>query len=352
MGISDRLNTIRHRIAGVPREEHEARLRQLFWSRAQLKKELARLQDERYKLQNRLRAQEAETELAREQVAALEHYLGNPEAGPHALVYFQLRGVWRTCALKLERFAQQLYQQQAARERRRRRIEFDQAKQRQLAELDRRLGEARAEAEALSAHLKLLDNELASLRGVWNYFKRRRLQEALRVETARFEAVATLVTDLSDERTEIVGRVPEELMVLSVDGRRVINTAVIAYAQQLVLALSPGGLAMLAKETATKGLLEVNYGDRDGCGRLLAMLRDADRLIELKSADLAGLKERTEAVRACAAYRSDADTVPLPDSIGTLPMSAAIVSGLETANRTGINVLVDDYWDLYKALVQ
>ena len=56
MSISDRLNTIRHRIAGVQPEEHEARLLQLYWNRAELKKELSRLQDERYKLLEQLRA--------------------------------------------------------------------------------------------------------------------------------------------------------------------------------------------------------------------------------------------------------------------------------------------------------
>jgi predicted nucleic acid-binding Zn-ribbon protein len=352
MGISDRLNTIRHRIAGVPHEEHEAQLLQLFWNRAQLKKELARLQDERHKLLGRLHAQETETEIAREQLAALEHYLGNPEAGPHALVYFQLRGLWRTCASKLERFSQQLYQQQADRERRRQRIEFDQARQRQLAELDRRIDEVRTEAETLSAHIKLVDAKLASLRGIWNYFKRRKLREAIAADTGRLDALALQLTDLSDDRAEVAARTPGELTSLSVDGRRVINTAVIAYAQHLVVALSAGGLAMLSKETSTKGLLEVHYGDREECVRLLALLRDANLTIEQKSADLGSLKERTDALRAGAAYRSDADTVPLTDSIGTLPVPTAIVSGLETANRTGINVLVDDYWDLYKALVQ
>ena len=44
--------------------------------------------------------------------------------------------------------------------------------------------------------------------------------------------------------------------------------------------------------------------------------------------------------------------MPLTDSIGTLSLPSAPVSGLESINRTGINVLVDDYWDLYQALLQ
>jgi hypothetical protein len=352
MSISDRLNTIRHRIAGVQPEEHEARLLQLYWNRAELKKELSRLQNERYKLLEQLRVHEAAAEQAREQYAALEQYLGNPDAGAHALVYFQLRGLWRTCATKLERFAQQLQQQQADRERRRQLIEFDQGRRRQLADLHRRILDARSTADVLEAQLKLMSGKLEAMRGFWNYFRRRRLREEIEVERSKWDIAATQVTDLSDEHADVEAMSAPEFPGISVDGRRIVNTAVIAYAQQLVLALAQGGLAMLAKETTTKRLLEVRYGDREDCGRLLALLRDAAAVVDRKAADLAGLKERTDALRAEATYRSDADTVPLTDSIGTLPAPTSIVSGLETANRSGINVLVDDYWDVYKALLQ
>lgn len=352
MSISDRLNTIRQRIAGVEPAEQEARLLQLYWNRAELKKELSRLQNERYKLLEQLRVHEAATTQAQEQYAALEQYLGNPEAGAHALVYFQLKGLWRTCGGRLERFAQQLQQQQTDREQRRQVIEFDQARRRQMADLERRVRDARAAADLIESKLKLMTSKLQLMRGFWNYFRRRRLREEVEGERAKWELAATQVTDLSDELTDVELAKTPEFPGLSVDGRRIVNTAVIAYAQQLVLALSQGGLAMLAKETTTKRLLEVKYGDREDCGRLLALLREANSVLEQKTADLKGLKERTDALRAEAIYRSDADTIPLTDSIGTLPSPTSLVSGLETANRAGINVLVDDYWDVYQALMQ
>jgi hypothetical protein len=352
MSISERLNTLRQRIAGVEPAEHEARLLQLYWNRAELKKELSRLQKEHYELLEQIQAHEAETRQAREQYLALEQYLGNPESGAHALVYFQLRGLWRTSAGRLERFAQQLQQQQTDRERRRQLIEFGQARQRQLADLERRLRDARGAADVLEAQLKLMTNKLAALKGFWNYWRRRRLVREIDVARDHWDVAATQVTDLSDEHADAEAATAPEFPGLTVDGRRVVNTAVIAYAQQLVLALSAGGLAMLAKETTTKRLLEVQYGDREDCGRLLALLREANALIERQAADLTGLKERTDALRAEAIYRSDADTIPLTDSIGTLPAPTSLVSGLETANRSGINVLVDDYWDVYKALMQ
>ena len=352
MSISDRLNTIRQRIAGVEPAEQEARLLQLYWNRAELKKELSRLQNERYKLLEQLNAHEAAATQAREQYAALEQYLGNPDAGAHALVYFQLKGLWRTCGARLERFAHQLQQQQTDREQRRQIIEFDQGRQRRVADLERRLRDCRATADVIEAELKLMTRKLQHMRGFWNYFRRRKLREEVEVERSKWEIAATQVTDLSDELTDAELAKAPDLVGLSVDGRRTVNTAVIAFAQQLVLALSQGGLAMLAKETTTKRLLEVQYGEREDCGRLLALLREANSVVEQKTADLKGLKDRTDVLRAEAIYRSDADTIPLTDSIGSLPAPTSLVSGLETANRAGINVLVDDYWDVYRALMQ
>ena len=351
MAIS-RLTNIRQLLPGARQPEQDERLLQLFWNRAELKKELTRLQDERLKLLEQIRNQETATARAKEHVQVLEEYLGNPEIAVHALVYFQLRAVWRTAAARLGRFAEQLKQQQTDREQRRQVIEFDQTRRRELADFDRRIHDARSRTDMLEAQIKLMEAKLAAMRGFWNYFRRRRLAEEIAVEREQWDQSATLVTDLSDDRTNLEETPPPEFPGISVDGRRVVNTAVIAYAQQLVAALAAGGLAMLAKETTSKRLFDVRYGSPTDCARLMTLLRDVLAMLNDEAENLSGLKERTDAVRAAASYRSDADTVPLTDSIGTLPVPTAPVSGLETANRAGVNVLVDDYWDLYQSLLQ
>jgi hypothetical protein len=352
MAISDRLSNIRQLLPGARQPEQEERLLQLYWNRAELKKELTRLQDERLKLLEQIRSQETATARAKEHVQVLEDYLGNPEIAVHALVYFQLRAVWRTAAARLARFAGQLRQQQTDREQRRQVIEFDQTRRRELADFDRRIHDARSRADMLEAQLKLMDAKLAAMRGFWNYFGRRRLAEEIETERTQWDQAVTLVTDLSDDRTNLEETPPSDFGGISIDGRRVVNTAVIAYAQQLVAALASGGLAMLAKETMSKRLFDVRYGSPTECARLMTQLRDSLVMLKDENENLGGLKERTDALRATASYRSDADTVPLTDSIGTLPMPTAPVSGLETANRAGVNVLVDDYWDLYQSLLQ
>jgi len=352
MSLFTRLSTIRRLLPDTQPEEQHERLLQLYWNRAEIKKELARLQDERGVLLERLRAQERATARALEQTKGLEEYLGKPEVALHALVYFQLRALWRHASARLARFAQQLHQQQVDRERHRAQIEFDQERRRQLADFDRRIHEARSRASMLEARLKLMDAKLVKMRGFWNYTRRRQLSEEMDGERALWDAAVTEVTDLSDDRTSLEEMPPPDFEGVSVDGRRTVNTAVIAYAQQLTASLSGHGLAMLAKETSTKRLLDVRYGGPDECARIMSLLRDAFAKLQEDNEELAGLKERTDALRAGASYRSDADTVPLTDSIGTLPPPSSPVSGLETVNRAGVNVLVDDYWDLYQSLLQ
>jgi hypothetical protein len=324
----------------------------LYWNRAELKKELTRLQAERDRLIERIEKQDAAELKLREQMEHLEQHLGDPDTAFLALVYFQLRGLWRTCAAKLATFSAQLQRQQEERERRRQLIEFDQQQRRELAELDRQLAEAKGEADALESELRTAEECLASLRGFWNYFRRRKRAEDLGVVRAKWDIAATRVTDLSDDRADLADKQPPPFPGISVDGRRSVNTAVIAFAQQLAANLSGGGMAMLAKETTAKRVFDVHYGSREECARLMGLLREALSLIDTQTEDLRGLKQRTESVRAAAVYRSDADTVPLTDSIGTLPAPTAPVSGLESVNRAGINVLVDDYWELYRALLR
>jgi hypothetical protein len=353
MDLSERLSNLRQRLAAGSRQPAEdERLLQLYWNRAELKKELARLQDERHKLLEQLRNHEAAYVRHSEQLLQLEEYLGNPETGFHALVFFQLRSLWRATSAKVARFAQQLEQQQAERERRRQQLEFDRTRRQQLADLDRRIAEARSRADTMDAQLKLQEAQLEQMRGFWNYARRRRLAEQIAAERAQWDLTMTEITDLSDDHAALEAKQPPPFPGISIDGRRIVNTAVIAYAQQLVVQLSSGGLAVLAKETTTKRVFDIKYGTREECSRLMMLLREALATIKNEKDDLVALKERTDALRAMVAYRSDADTIPLTDSIGTLPVPAALVSGLETGNKSGVNVLVDDYWDLYQALLQ
>src|SRR5690606_22372910 len=145
---------------------------------------------------------------------------------------------------------------------------------------------------------------------------------------------------------------PPAFRYLSLYGKRVVNTAVVSCAQQLGSLRSAGGLAILAKETTARSVFGMRDGTRKECVRRMPLSREAMSPTNRESDDLAGLKERIDLLRASAAYSGDEDTIPLTDSIGTLAPPSKPVSGLESINKAGVNVLVDDYWDVYSALLK
>lgn len=332
MDTPERFGSLRRLLPGRAPPAADERLLQLYWNRAELKKELGRLQDEHQGLLERIKQHEGAAVRSREQWEELERCLGDPEAAIHALVYFQLRALWRACALKVSRCAEQLQQQQQERERRRQLIEFDQARARRLAECDQHLADAHAAAEALQTQLQALERQRVAQRGFWNYFRRRRLQERVAALHVTWDAAVTRVTDLSDERQACENQPTPAFPGLSVQGRRNVNTAVIAYAERLVELLSKDGLAALALETKIKRVFDMRYGSREDCARLMSLLREASILVDNEAGDSARLRQRTEALLSGASYRSEADAIPFIDSLGTL--------------------LVDDYWDVYRALLQ
>lgn len=346
MGIFDRLRLLRSRLSGTQPTVDEERLLQLYWNRAELKKEFARLQDEHHKLLEYAQTQDAEALRSREQLQALEHYLGDPESAPHAMAYFQLKALWRASAIRLARFSQQLQQERIAQERQTQLQEFEMQRDAQLAALDHRVDEARYTADQLLTQMRALEVQISGLRAFWHYFRRRRLTRDLEAHRAKWDLAETAVTDLSDDRGEIQHQNPPAFPGLSLEGRRAVNLAVIAQAQQLVVMLAKGGLAMLAKEATTQRVFDVQYGDREQCVRLLASLREAMRWVEERSIDAAALKARIEAIRATVNYRTGSEAVPMAESVAPLTLSAA---GPEA--QVVIDVLADDYWDVYRALI-
>jgi hypothetical protein len=352
MAIPDRLLTLRHLLPRPKAPVEDERLLKLYWNRAELKKAFSHLQDERYALNEELKRQEAAAMRAREQFDELELYLGEPSAGFTSIAYYQLRALWRGCAQRLQRFAEELGRQQEDRERRRSLIEFDQDRRRRLAAIDRELIDAQSEADTLEAQLKLTQNRHAAMGGFWNYFKRHKLAETMVGQRDKWARAQAEVGTLEESKAEALAAPAPPYPDISVEGRRIVNVATIAFAQYLLARLSRGGLALLARETTLKRVFDVHYGDADDCRRILAAVKDALELIAAERDNLTEIKDRTDRLRSAAAYRSDADTVPMPDSIGTLPSPAAPVTGLDATGRAaGINVLIDDYWDIYRALI-
>ena len=341
--LAESFRQLANRLAGRESSVEDERLVALFRNRAELKKELSALDDERHRLLDRMKLQEGSTMRVQEQMDALEQYLGRPEEAFKSIAYFQLRAVWRAAARRLEHFSSELARQQKDRERKSQMAEFERGKRARAADVDRELVEARILAEQLQAEQKHARQRLQDLRGFWNYFRRARLADAIEARGPRIEASLTQVTDLGDRMHEVDSEPPPVFAGLSVEGQRAVNLAVIAYAESLCDRLSGGGLAELARETKLRRVFDTDYGSRDECVALMQLAARALADLEQMHDDLADIKARTDRIRRTAVYKGANEVIPTQDSI--LPPN-----GRKQAQSLP-NVLLDEFWEIYRALV-
>ena len=341
MSLAEGFRRLGDRLTGRGLSAEEQRLIELFRNRAELKKELATLDEERSRLLDRLKLQEGATIRVEEQLDALEQYLGRPEEGAKCLAHYQLRAVWRAASRRLQQFSTELARQQKDRERKQQLATFERDRRERLSDVDRELVEARVLADQLQAEQKLAQQKLATLQGFWHYLGRRRLQESIEARRLRIEASLSQVAVLEARRRDVEAEQPPAFPGVSLEGRRAVNLAVIACADWLAARLAAGGVAQLARQGTLKRVYDASYGSRDECAAVMQAATRALQELERSREDLADIKTRAERLRAVARYRGEGDAVPVVTSLHA--------AGTGTPG-TG-NVLADEYFEIYRALL-
>lgn len=331
------------------REPEEEQLLRLFWNRAELKKELAGLRRERDRLVDQLRQQEAASLRAQQRLEQLENLLADPAHAANAAVYYQLRSVWGHCRKRLFRLARELADRQQDREEERFRQSFEEAREVALGEVDGRIAELVARQRAVEADLRATDEHWKSLRGFWNAVRRRTARDQADAIRAALEGLHVQVARLRAERREKAAEPAPPFPGLGVEGRRNINLAVIALAQELVIQLAEEDVAPLAREAALRSLVDVNYGGVEECRALGAAIERVVRGIGAGETLMPAVRRRAELLRQAAQYRRDEDPIPAAASFGSVP--CLDVNGRATRKALPVNILADDYWEVCTALL-
>ncbi len=155
----------------------------LFKNRAELKKAYGELEDEIYRLKDRIKQQEGAT--GPRAGDALDARAATRDAGERlsaALVFYQLRALWQLGRELIEQFVTDLARQLEDRERRAHFAEFNrkQFARRQGVEGAAALGRD-AGRPMPGAHLASLQSQHAALTRFWHYFKRRSLGASDRI---------------------------------------------------------------------------------------------------------------------------------------------------------------------------
>jgi hypothetical protein len=347
MKLGERISSLAQPLLGNRRpSDEQERLLKLYWNRAELKKELASLDDDLYQLGDKLKQQAAATQRARDELESLETLLGNPELGFGVLAHYQLRGLWRTCHLQMAQFVTELRRQQEDRERKRELVQFHEERQARVVLAARRLAEAN---QALDAQLQAeaaLKVRLAALRGFWHYFKQRKLQEDLERQAVHVAAARHALEDLMQAKRTIEKEPWPEFVGLSLEGQRAINNALLGYAQLLYVQLADMGLAQRARVARLGTIQDTHYGSRAECEALMAEIAAAVATIKAKRDIGEELKGRADLIRAAVTYRHPADSIPQDRS---LPSAYAFVGAAVPVREA--NVLAEDYWDLHQLLL-
>ena len=341
MNLTEKWPVLRLPVLGRPEAVDDERLLKLFWNRAELKKELQELDDELHALQNRIKQQEGANARLQEQLEQLECLLGTAEGGPDALVHFALRNLWRECRAQLESFAADLRRQRQDHERKRQLAEFQEDRRERLELAGERLGEAEAVVGMERARLVEGERQLERMKAFWHYFRRRDLAFELQAQRDRLLAAERHLAEMHEARRTIDKEPWPEFPGLSVGGRRSVNLAVIAYAQLLYLRLLKHGLAAQARLATHRRPGESRFGTREQCLSRLDEIAAAVAMVRAQVGIAPEIRALTERLKGSAQWRSEQDVVPTPSSLQ--PMVPA---------GDGANVLIDDYWDVYKVLLR
>jgi hypothetical protein len=320
-------------------EIDDDRVLHLFRNRAELKKNHISLQEEVQRLKDRVKQQEGATARVQEMLQGLEGRLSQPETAYPALVFYQLRELWSQGRTLVTQFATELAAQLEDRERRAFFADHNRKQFERRQGIEATLRDAENKALAARDNAAQLEQELARLRQFWHFFKRRTLRQ--RLQSASLQSILCM-QDLEVARAarDALDAEPvPEFGGLSIDARRAINLAAIAYGQVLVERLARTPLVELARNAS--GRREPprdEYGDRARCEATMATILQGRALLQQRSNLQQEIKQRSERLRELAKYRSTTDTVPAVDSL-----ASAI---------DGSRVLVDDLWEIARVLLR
>ena len=342
------LSAIRERQGSQPGEE----LLKLYWNRADVKRELKALRRERHELLDKLKEQEGAIQRAQEQLEGLERLLTNPLAAANAMVYFQLRHLWRVGAQRLEQFGRELQTQREKRERAQLQDAETAKRERRLEAVKEKIAGITERRRTAAEEQARLEQTLASMNAFVRLFRSGGLKRQIAgVESGR-KVLDEKLEELQALTEKIQGEPLPEPEGLSLDSRRLINTAIIALAQHLVVHFSEHDLASLAKTSTERAVADMKFGDRRECDQMVERIREKIEELKQQKAFADHVKRRTDLLLAEVKYRNETDSVPTIESVQLTPrMPGAQVDELEMARRASdaplrINVVADDYWDL------
>ncbi len=318
----------------------DGRVMDLFRNRIELKKSFSNALEEIQRLKDRVKQQEGATARVQEMLQDLERRLTQPASGYQSLVFYQLKELWLLGQRLLQQFVSELEAQQMERERRNFFAEFNRRQFSQRQRVESEYLQAEAAAAAARARTTELERRLSGLQRLWHYFRRRALRQELHAAGIQVVLSERALSEARGARDTLAGELPN-FSGLSIDSRRAINLAAVAYAQVLRERLTGTGLfEPTHRASGRREPAADEYGTRKDCERLMSDIQRARVLLEQRGDVLTEIRTRADALRRLARYRGEGDSVPEPASLA------------EDSNGAATTVLVEDCWEIYRVLLR
>lgn len=218
----------------------------------------------------------------------------------------------------------------------------------QAPETETGSAEVARERDALAVRLRKLEQMLADPEHAQNailYFQLRAIWDRCRHDLS---AMAERFREKHAARTESN---PSAEMPL--ERRRVINTLLVAQAQEYYLDYREEQVAEMARLVHRKPVEEVNFGFSDECLRLGSIARELAIRAGAEGNRGERLRRRAKDLRQRLRF-AEGDSIPLKESLHSMP--ARLAEGelplTDYAEIVPVNVLALDYWGLGELLLR
>lgn len=331
------------------------RLLELFSNRVRLKKEFARLRNERYELEAALGRAESETSNMKRRLEYLEDLLTEQQTVVTTTLFYHLRGLWRRCHQRLCHLANDMGRQIAGR-RQIMQIEQWQSSRKQRLETSRELAVEQERAIELTKQ-KLTDcaQQRQAASRPWHFMRRRRLDEQHEALAMDLKQQMIAHGQTIEQVRQLKKAKPPELAELAVKDRRVINLHVLAMAQFLHAHFDEYGLVEKAAVAINKQVGTIEYGSDDDCR---AIMRQSDNAFQSLLALERGPEFRPHLLRQAdhlnrnATYATENSVIPEPFDVldGAADGVTASLVVSEHFSTPG-QVLGSDVWSISKAFI-
>ncbi len=317
---------------------------ELYWNRAELKKEFAGMRKEQFRLKDVIKDQEGAKARLQQKLDHLEDLLVDPQLAHNVIVFYQLRGLGRKCERKVAKFAEQLKQQREKKRHNSVLADFNAGLQKEAGGIKIQLVEKRDEVLHLEDQLQSEQRRLASMSGFKRFFGGRSAMRLIDDLASQLEIAAQDEQVLKEALDEIKNRRPPDHQGLEIPAKRSINLMIIAFAQQLYLHFSASGIAELIKESTEKSVGAINYGTRYECDQLLDRLHKSVESMEQSTEFVDVLQKRAAMLGEIAKFPGNNDAVPVPGTVSTLFQ----IDSNGVVRQSDANIVGENYWGISK----